>query len=192
MTRRIAIFATFATFVIGASCAKPQFPPRSPAVAVAPPAPPSDPPQVCYSRGAAPTALSGDVEATSDAKRSVFVLDREMFPELARRLDHPSELQKKDSLDRAIVQMAARRHVDAVTACYEALLARTPGKSGTVTTRFLVAADGQVTRAQVTASTLEDAETADCIGQSLCAWRFPPLIAGHTVAFDYPFVLGAR
>jgi len=115
-----------------------------------------------------------------------------MFPELARRLDHPSELQKKDSLDRAILQMVARRHVDAVTGCYQALLAKTPERSGTVTTRFLVAADGQVTRAEVTASTLGDAETEDCIGQSLCAWRFPPLIAGHAVAFDYPFVLGPR
>ncbi|HSS39881.1 MAG TPA: AgmX/PglI C-terminal domain-containing protein [Polyangia bacterium] len=189
MTRRSAIFVVF---VIGASCARPQPPPRSPAAVLTPPPAKPDPPQICYARAETSAALSGDVEATLDPKRSVFVLDREMFPELARRLDHPSELQKKDSLDRAIVQMVARRHVDEVTACYDALLAKTPDKSGTVTTRFLVAADGQVTRARVTASTLDDAATDDCIGQSLCAWRFPPLIAGKGVAFDYPFVLAPR
>ena len=188
MARRIAILIAI---VFGAACAKPQPPPRSPAAVVAPPPSPA-PPQVCYARSESPAPLSGDVEATLDPKRSVFVLDREMFPELARRLDHPSDLQKKDSLDRAIVQMVARRHVDEVTACYESLLAKTPDKSGTVTTRFLVAADGQVTRAQVTASTVADAATEDCIGQSLCTWRFPPLLTGHAVAFDYPFVLGPR
>lgn len=163
---------------------------------MAPPPAQPDPPPACYSRSQAASPLSGDVEPTADPKRSVFALDREMFPELARRLDRPSELQKRDSLDRAIVQMVARRHVDAVTACTEALLgkmpAATPPKSGTVTTRFLVAGDGQVTRVQVTASTLEDPAAEDCIGQSLCGWRFPPLIAGHAVAFDYSFALGGR
>ncbi|HVY41156.1 MAG TPA: AgmX/PglI C-terminal domain-containing protein [Polyangia bacterium] len=178
--------------VLGAACAKPQPAPRSPAAVVAPPPAPAEPPPVCYARGATTAAFAGDVEATSDPKRSVFVLDREMFPELARRLDHPSELQKKDSLDRAIVHMVARRHVDEVTACADALLAKTPDRTGTVTTRFLVGADGQVTRAQVTASTVDDADTEDCIGKSLCAWRFPPLVAGHAVAFEYPFVIAPR
>ena len=189
MTRRLAILISV---VFGAACAQTQPPPRSPAAVVAPPPARPEPAQVCYSRGESDAPLSGDVEATLDPKRSVFVLDREMFPELARRLDHPSDLQKKDSLDRAIVQMVARRHVDEVTACYDALLAKTPDKSGTVTTRFLVGADGQLTRAQVTASTLDDTVAEDCIGQSLCAWRFPPLLSGHAVAFDYPFVLGPR
>ena len=178
--------------VFGAACAKRQPAPRSPASVVAPaPAPPAPAP-VCYARGATSAAFAGDVEATDDPKRSVFVLDREMLPELGRRLDHPSALQKKDSLDRAIVQMVARRHVDGVAACADALVAKTPDKSGTVTTRFLIAADGHVTRAQVTASTVEDAVTEDCIGQSLCAWQFPPLLAGHAVAFDYPFVVNPR
>jgi hypothetical protein len=189
VARRLAVVLVV---LCGAACAKPQPPPRSPAAFVVPPPAKPDPPQVCYSRADSPAPLSGDVEATLDPKRSVFVLDREMFPELARRLDHPSDLQKKDSLDRAIVQMVARRHVDEVTACYEALLTKTPDKAGTVTTRFLVGADGQVTRAQVVASTLDDATTDDCIGQSLCAWRFPPLLSGKSVAFDYPFVLGPR
>ena len=137
-----------------------------------------------------PAPLSGDVEATLDPKRSVFVLDREMFPELARRLDHPSDLQKKDSLDRAIVQMVARRHVDEVTACYEALLAKTPDKSGTVTTQFLVAADGQVTRAQVTASTVADAATEDCIGQSLLHLAIPAFASGSRRDVRLPLRLG--
>ncbi|HVT05841.1 MAG TPA: AgmX/PglI C-terminal domain-containing protein [Polyangia bacterium] len=193
MARRTLILMAVA---LGGACAKRQPAPRSPAAVVAPAPVAPEPPPVCYARGATAAAFAGDVEATSDPKRSVFVLDREMFPELARRLDHPSELQKKESLDRAIVHMVARRHVDEVTACGEALFAKAtekaPDQSGTVTARFLVAADGQVTRAQVTASTVNDAATEDCIGQSLCTWRFPPLVAGHGVAFEYSFVLAPR
>lgn len=175
--------------MLGASCASHQPAPRSPAAVVEAPPPAPAPPQVCYSREDAPTSAAGDVETTDDPKQSVFVLDREMLPELARRLDHPSGAQKHSSLDKAIIEMVARRHFDGVKACYDALLAKTPGKAGTVTARFAVAADGQVTRAHVSASTVQDADTEDCIGRSLCGWRFPALAAGHTLVLDYPFLL---
>jgi hypothetical protein len=170
--------------VVGAGCAQPSPPPRSASSEVAPPAPP----QVCYAReDTAPAA--GDVATTDDPNRSVFVLDRDMLPELARRLDHPSALQKQSSLDKSIVQMVVRRHQDALRACYEGLVAKTPDKSGTVTARFAIAADGRVTRAHVTGSTLGAPDTEDCIGSSVCGWRFPALAAGHSLVLEYPFML---
>ena len=186
MNRRIALLIVLMT----GACAKPQPPPRSPAAVLEAPPPPAAPaPEVCYSREDAPTSQPGDVQKTDDPIHSIFVLDRDMLPELARRLDHPSGAQKHSSLDQAIVEMVARRHADAVKACYATLLAKTPGKAGTVTTRFLVGADGQVTRAHVAASTIDDPETEDCIGRDLCGWRFPALAAGHSLLLDYPFLL---
>ena len=146
---------------------------------------------MCYSRDEAATEAPGDVQTTDDPNKSVFVLDRDMLPELARRLDRPSGAQKHSSLDKAIIEMVARRHFDGVKACYQALVAKVPGKTGTVTTRFAIGADGQVTHAHVTASTFDDAETDDCIGRSLCGWRFPALAGGKSLVLDYPFLLSS-
>ncbi len=188
MTRRLALLITA---TVGLACAKRQPPPRSPAAVAAPePAPPA-PPEACYSHDDAATRAAGDVETTDDPRQSVFVLDREMLPELGRRLDHPSGAQKHSSLDKAIIEMVARRHFDGVKACYDALLATAPGKTGTVTTRFAIGADGQVTHTRVTSSTLNDGETEDCIGRSLCGWRFPALAAGKALVVDYPFLLSS-
>ncbi len=182
--RRLAVLVLV---LAGTACARPAAPPRSPASVAAPPAPP-EPPPACYARDA-PPPRDGDVAVTQDPTRSVFVLDREMLPELARRLDHPSEAQRRSSLDNSIVEMVARRHAGEVRDCHAALLAKTPGKGGTVTARFLISADGQVRQAHVVASTVEDAGTEDCIGQSLCGWRFPALAEGHALVLDYPFLL---
>lgn len=185
------LIGPLAVALLAAACAKPQQPaPRSPAAVVdSPPPPAPEPPQACYSRDEAPTSTPGDVATTDDPKRSVFVLDREMLPELGRRLDHPSGAQKHSSLDKAIVEMVARRHADEVKSCYKALLAAAPEKSGTVTARLVVGADGQVSHARVIASTLQDASSEDCVGRSVCGWRFPALAQGHALVLEYPFLL---
>ncbi len=188
VNRRIGLFLLA---MAGGACARPSPAPRSPASVATPPAPAAaEPPAACYARDAAPPR-AGDVEVTEDPTRSVFALDREMLPELARRLDHPSEAQRRSSLDNGIVQMVARRHAGEVRECQAALLAKAPGKGGTVTARFLIGADGQVRQAHVVASTVDDAATEDCIGQNVCGWRFPALAQGHTLVLEYPFLLPA-
>lgn len=183
--RRVALLLP----LLAAACARPQPPPpRSPAAVAETPPPTAPEPQGCYARDGASLG-AGDVEKTDDPIHSVFALDREMLPELARRLDHPSGAQKHSSLDQSIIEMVARRHAGAVKQCYATLLGKGPGKGGTVTTRFAVGADGQVNRARVTASTVDDAETEDCIGRDLCGWRFPALAAGHSLVLEYPFLL---
>lgn len=175
--------------LMAAGCARPQAPPRSPAAALEAPAPAaSAAPEVCYAREGAGLA-AGDVQKTDDPIHSVFVLDRDMLPELSRRLDHPSGAQKHSSLDEAIIQMVARRHADAIKQCAAGLLAKAPGKPGTVTARFAVGADGQVTRSRLAASNVDDAATEDCIAQEVCGWRFPALAGGHTLLLEYSFLL---
>ncbi|HXU63499.1 MAG TPA: AgmX/PglI C-terminal domain-containing protein [Polyangia bacterium] len=185
MNRRLALLVP----LLAMACAKPPPPaPRTPATVVAAPAPAAPEPEVCYARDGASLG-AGDIEKTDDPIHSVFVLDREMLPELARRLDHPSGAQKHSSLDDSIIQMVARRHADAVKQCSAARAAQPPGKPGTVTARFAIAADGQVTRARVANSTVGDAGIEDCIGREVCGWRFPALAGGRSLVLEYPFLV---
>lgn len=72
--------------------------------------------------------------------------------------------------------------------CYEEALKRKPALEGTFTVRFIVSADGSVSRSEVARSTLGDATMASCIVERVKSWSFPSRAQGGWVDVQYPFV----
>jgi len=93
------------------------------------------------------------------------------------------------SLDRDVIRRVIRRHINEVRFCYEQQLAQDPQLSGRVAVRFTISATGQVTAAQITSTTLQNANVEQCITRAVRRWRFPAPRGGGVVVVTYPFIL---
>jgi len=93
------------------------------------------------------------------------------------------------SLDKDVVRRVVRRHINEVRHCYTQQLTKDPALSGRVEVEFVVSADGKVTSAKVTHTTIKDEALGKCIATAVRGWSFPKPDGGGTVSVKYPFVL---
>ena len=93
--------------------------------------------------------------------------------------DDSTPLTEKDIDD--VIHAAKGR----LTHCYQREANRDPSLAGTVQVRFEIAADGRVTTARVTASSVKSEEVSDCLTRSIATLRFP---AKGRAVVNYPFV----
>lgn len=91
-------------------------------------------------------------------------------------------------LDKAIIRRYIKRNLQKLQYCYEKQLVASPKLAGTVTARFTIASNGQVTGA--TASGLASAEVNACVADVIKAIEFPRPKSGEVVV-RYPFVFRA-
>jgi len=93
--------------------------------------------------------------------------------------DDGTPLTEKDIDD--VIHAAKGR----LTHCFQREVNRDPSLAGTVQVRFEIAADGRVTTARVTASSVKSDEVSDCLTRSIATLRFP---AKGRAVVNYPFV----
>lgn len=93
-----------------------------------------------------------------------------------------------DGVDRGVIQSVIKRHLPQIRYCYEKVLIRSPTLFGKVATRFVIASNGQVQSAEITESTLGDAEVERCVVAKIQTWRFPRPRGEGIVVVRYPFV----
>ena len=96
--------------------------------------------------------------------------------------------QVQGSLDKDIIRRIVRAHINEVRYCYNQALAKDPNAKGRVSVHFTIDANGKITAAQVTESTLTDAAVGVCIARAVKGWTFPKPMGG-LVTVTYPFVL---
>ena len=87
------------------------------------------------------------------------------------------------ALDKNIIRRYIRRNLEKITYCYEKELLGRPQLAGSVTTRFVIEADGRVSA--VEASGFDEAVTA-CVKGVMAGIAFPPT-PGERVMVNYPF-----
>ncbi len=87
-------------------------------------------------------------------------------------------------LEKNIIRRFIRRKLPSVRHCYEKVLLRNPGLSGTVVVKFEIGADGSVSKAT---SKGMDASVADCVSKTLGTMQFPKPNGGGVVTVRYPF-----
>lgn len=71
--------------------------------------------------------------------------------------------------------------------CYADALARNPDLQGRVDMRFGIAPDGHLSVVKVTASSLRDKPTEDCLVSSAREWTFPPTNRPSLMKFETDF-----
>ncbi len=86
-------------------------------------------------------------------------------------------------LDKAVIRRVIRQHLPAVRYCYEKELITQPTLQGTVTVKFVIAADGSVASAAGSGLPVVDA----CVATVVQKMVFPKPRGGGTVNVSYPF-----
>jgi FHA domain-containing protein len=92
------------------------------------------------------------------------------------------------SLDKEIIRRVIKQHLAQIRYCYEKELTRSPGLFGKVATQFTISAQGTVSSADVTDSTLHNPEVERCITSKIHTWVFPKPKGGGIVIVKYPFI----
>ncbi len=88
-------------------------------------------------------------------------------------------------LDAEIIRKYIRQRTQQFQYCYEKQLSLDPALSGTVSTDFKIAPDGQVIAAQ--AAGMGSREVEACVVEVIRAIRFPKPTGGGFVTVGYPF-----
>lgn len=119
--------------------------------------------------------------------------------QLRRRVSRVPELHvtggratANGGLSREVIRRVVRRHHNEVKFCYEQGLAQRGDLEGRVTTRFLISPTGAVTTSFVQSSSVNHAQTEQCISQAVQRWAFPAPDNGGVVSVTYPFMLRSR
>lgn len=104
------------------------------------------------------------------------------------RLDKPEII---GSIDQRIIQKIARQHLNEISICYEKEYDMTPKReapklAGKVTLRWLIAPKGDVSKVEVTETTLNNKKIENCLISSIKYWRFPAPKGGGIVQVTYP------
>jgi hypothetical protein len=92
------------------------------------------------------------------------------------------------SLDKEIIRRVIKQHLAQIRYCYEKELTRSPGLFGKVATSFTISAQGTVSSADVTDSSMKNSEVEQCITSKIRTWVFPKPKGGGVVIVKYPFI----
>ncbi len=84
----------------------------------------------------------------------------------------------RDAIDTALAATSTQRR-----GCYADTT-----RTGKVLVRFVVAADGSVSRAEMKSTSLRHSPTEDCLLATISATPFPALEGGSTAIVTYPFL----
>jgi TonB family protein len=90
--------------------------------------------------------------------------------------------------DKGVVRSVIRGKLGEIKYCFERGLSKKPGLEGQVMVQFTIGASGEVFEPTVQSSSLNHAETEQCIVNRVKSWRFPPPEGGRFVV-THPFAM---
>ena len=116
-----------------------------------------------------------------------------LAPRLARAPSViPGMATVRGSLDKEVIRLVIRRHINEVRFCYEQALGTNPELAGRVAIELVISTDGNVTKSMVSSSTLGNLRVETCIAEGARRWEFPAVKGGGLVIVTYPFNLTPR
>jgi tetratricopeptide (TPR) repeat protein len=89
-------------------------------------------------------------------------------------------------LDRAVIRLIIRRHLNEVRYCYQRELQAKPGLGGRVLLGFTIASTGKVVFSKVLKTTLRNPGAEACVAKAVKRWLFPKPRFGIVIV-KYPF-----
>ncbi len=94
-------------------------------------------------------------------------------------------------IDKSDVDKVVKQHLTYLRYCYSRELQKQPQLNGKVSIRFVIAADGAVSSATVSRSTLGHPPTESCMTNKFLQMQFPELKGGGIAIITYPFVFAS-
>ncbi len=92
------------------------------------------------------------------------------------------------SLSKEVIRRVVNQHKAEIKFCYESELNKHPDLAGRVVVAFVISPSGAVMSAQVSDSSLRNAEVESCLARKVKTWSFPSPDGGGVVSVSYPFV----
>ncbi|MBQ9395922.1 MAG: energy transducer TonB [Proteobacteria bacterium] len=95
------------------------------------------------------------------------------------------------SLNHRLVRKIVLLHENEIRHCYEKALLKDKTLSGKVTTKFTILSNGVVEKAEITESTLNNAEIEQCVVDQIETWEFYSIKTwgdGEKTIVEYPYV----
>ena len=94
------------------------------------------------------------------------------------------------ALDKSVIERVIAQHQSQLRYCYQKELNKQPGLGGTVVTKFVIAPDGNVTRAATKHTSLDHSVVEDCLAGRFERMKFPSPKGGGIVIVEYPLEFG--
>ncbi len=92
------------------------------------------------------------------------------------------------ALDKSEIDRIVKQHLSQIRYCYQKELNRQPSLKGKVVIRFVIAADGSVSRSEVQSTSMNNGVVEACVAERFYRMRFPRPQGGGLVIVTYPFV----
>jgi hypothetical protein len=72
------------------------------------------------------------------------------------------------------VKAVIEQRVEALRCCYDILQPSGPASEGRVNVAWTIESSGEVSDYRTVESSINDQRLFDCMGETICGWRFPP------------------
>ena len=103
-------------------------------------------------------------------------------------MDAETDDDAPPGLAKSVVAATIRENLPAIRLCYQRALAVRSTLHGEVFVTFVIVADGTVSSAEVSSSTLDHPDMEACVCKRIKRLRFPEPAGGGTVVVNHPFV----
>jgi TonB family protein len=84
-----------------------------------------------------------------------------------------------------------KRHQNEIKFCYEQELQKNPALAGKVAVAWTIDATGGVSEANISESSISNANVESCIEQRIRRWKFPEPQGGGVVNVTFPWIFKA-
>ena len=102
-----------------------------------------------------------------------------------------SELKIMGALDRALIDEVIKANLEKVTTCYQKELLNSPDLKGNIVVKFVIGADGSVSKTKIKSSSLKSEAVETCILEQFKTFIFPKPSGGGIVIVAYPFAFSS-
>lgn len=92
------------------------------------------------------------------------------------------------SLDKRLIDDVVKQHMNQIRYCYQRELNKDAALGGKVVVRFVIAADGSVSKSTIKSSSMGSDAVEQCISQRFLRFQFPAPAGGGIVIVSYPFM----
>ena len=95
------------------------------------------------------------------------------------------------ALDKSLIDAVIKRNMSQIRYCYQRELTKNPSLKGKIIVKFVIAADGSVSKAEIKSSSMGSQAVEDCITGRFKRFKFPEPKGGGIVIVSYPFIFSS-
>jgi TonB family protein len=103
----------------------------------------------------------------------------------------PGKTTVVGGLDKDVIMKVIKRHQNEIKFCYEQELQKNPALGGKVAVAWTIDPSGSVNEANVSESSIGNANVEGCILQRIRRWKFPEPAGGGVVNVTFPWIFKA-